>query len=59
MPKRRNAPDSSRRNFLKSAGLVGAAAATVVAPPVAANAFPARTAGKIEGRRPRSTPNRG
>ena len=39
MPKRRNLPDSSRRNFLKGAGLVGAAAA--VTPPVTANAIPA------------------
>lgn len=38
MSKRRQAADSSRRNFLKGAGLVGAAAA--VAPPVAANAAP-------------------
>ncbi len=48
MPKRRNAPDSSRRNFLKSAGLVGAAAATVVAPPGAANAFPAAPQEKLK-----------
>ena len=39
MPKRRNLPVSSRRNFLKSAGLVGAAAA--VTSPVTANAIPA------------------
>ena len=39
MPKRRQAADASRRNFLKGAGLVGAAAA--VTPPVAANAMPA------------------
>ena len=39
MSKRRNSPDSSRRNFLKGAGLVGAAAA--LTPPVAANAMPA------------------
>jgi acetolactate synthase I/II/III large subunit len=39
MPKRRHSADSSRRNFLKSAGLVGAAAAVV--PPVAAKAIPA------------------
>lgn len=38
MPKRRNLRDSSRRNFLKGAGLVGAAAA--VTPPVTANAIP-------------------
>ena len=29
MPKRRRSSDSSRRNFLKAAGFVGAAAATV------------------------------
>jgi acetolactate synthase-1/2/3 large subunit len=39
MSKGRNG--SSRRNFLKSAGLVGAAAATAVTPPVAADAAPA------------------
>jgi acetolactate synthase I/II/III large subunit len=39
MPKRRQSSHSSRRNFLKGAGLVGAAAA--VTPPVAANAVPA------------------
>ena len=39
MPKRRNLRDSSRRNFLKGAGLVGAAVA--VTPPVTANAIPA------------------
>jgi acetolactate synthase I/II/III large subunit len=38
MPKRRNMSDSSRRNFLKGAGLVGAAVA--VTPPVTANAIP-------------------
>src|SRR5271169_6650950 len=39
LSKRRQSSDSSRRNFLKSAGLVGAVAA--VAPPVAAHAVPA------------------
>ena len=39
MSKRRNSPKSSRRNFLKGAGLAGAAAA--LTPPVAANALPA------------------
>jgi acetolactate synthase I/II/III large subunit len=39
MSKRRESAGSNRRNFLKGAGLVGAAAA--VAPPVAANAMPA------------------
>jgi acetolactate synthase-1/2/3 large subunit len=38
MLKRSSSPDAARRNFLKSAGLIGAAAA--VAPPVA-NALPA------------------
>ncbi len=38
MPKRSSSPDAARRNFLKGAGLIGAAAA--VAPP-AANALPA------------------
>src|ERR1700683_927572 len=42
MSKRRQSADSSRRNFLKGAGLVGAAAA--VTPPVAANAAPAAPA---------------
>lgn len=36
MPRRRNLPDSSRRDFLKGAGPLGAAAA--VTPPVTANA---------------------
>jgi acetolactate synthase I/II/III large subunit len=43
MPKRRqqgDQADSSRRNFLRAAGLAGAAAAGAVTPPVAANAFP-------------------
>ena len=31
MPKRRNSPDVARRNFLKGAGLVGAAALTPAA----------------------------
>jgi len=31
MPKRRQSPDASRRNFLKGAGLVGAAAAAEAA----------------------------
>jgi len=41
MSKGRNSSKASRRNFLKGAGLVGAAAATAATPPVAANAFPA------------------
>ena len=48
MPKRLRSPDASRRNFLKGAGLVGAAAATAVAPPVAANAFPASPSDKLK-----------
>ena len=43
MPKRRNLPDSSRRYFLKGAGLVGAAAAVTL--PVTANAIPATAQG--------------
>jgi acetolactate synthase-1/2/3 large subunit len=39
MPKRRSLPDSDRRNFLKGAGVIGAAAAMM--PPAAANAIPA------------------
>ena len=39
MSKHRHSPQASRRNFLKGAGLVGAAAA--VTPPIAANAIPA------------------
>jgi acetolactate synthase-1/2/3 large subunit len=41
MSKGRNPTKASRRNFLKGAGLVGAAAAAAATPPVAANAFPA------------------
>ncbi len=45
MPQHRNLRDSSRRNFLKGAGLVGAgaaaAAAAAVTPPVTATAIPA------------------
>jgi acetolactate synthase-1/2/3 large subunit len=46
MPKRRQSAGSSRRNFLKGAGLVGAAAA--VTPPVAANAVPAAPLDKLK-----------
>ncbi|MGD0026001.1 MAG: thiamine pyrophosphate-binding protein, partial [Xanthobacteraceae bacterium] len=46
MSKRRHLPESSRRNFLKGAGLVGAAAA--VTPPVAANAIPAAPQEKLK-----------
>ena len=42
MSKRRQSADSSRRNFLKGAGLAGAAAA--ITPPVAAKATPAAPA---------------
>jgi acetolactate synthase I/II/III large subunit len=46
MPKRRSLPESSRRNFLKGVGLVGAAAA--VTPPVAANAVPAAAQDRLK-----------
>src|SRR5580692_248718 len=46
MSKRRESAGSNRRNFLKGAGLVGAAAAVV--PPVAANAMPAATLEKAK-----------
>jgi acetolactate synthase I/II/III large subunit len=46
MPKRRNTSDSSRRTFLKGAGLVGAAAA--VTPPVVANAMPVEAPEKLK-----------
>ena len=52
MPKRRQQPDASRRNFLKGAGLVGAAAAAAVTPPVAANAMPAVPAEKLKAALP-------
>jgi acetolactate synthase-1/2/3 large subunit len=52
MPKRRQQPDASRRNFLKGAGLVGAAAAAAVTPPVAANAMPAQPAEKLKAALP-------
>jgi acetolactate synthase-1/2/3 large subunit len=45
MPRRLNAPESNRRNFLKGAGLVGAAAVT---PPVAANAMPVTTPERLK-----------
>jgi acetolactate synthase-1/2/3 large subunit len=48
MSKGRNSTKASRRNFLKGAGLVGAAAATAVTPPVAANAFPAAPQEKLK-----------
>ena len=46
MPKRRPLPQSSRRNFLKGASLLGAAAA--VTPPVAADAIPAAPQEKLK-----------
>ena len=52
MPKRRQPPDASRRNFLKGAGLVGAAAAAAVTPPVAANALPAVPEEKLKAALP-------
>src|SRR5258708_37950447 len=52
MPKRRQSPDASRRNFLKGAGSVGAAAAAAVPPPVAANAMPAVAPEKLKAALP-------
>src|ERR1700693_4110985 len=52
MPKRRQSSDASRRNFLKGAGLVGAAAAAAVTPPVAVNAMPAEPAEKLKAELP-------
>jgi acetolactate synthase I/II/III large subunit len=46
VPKRRPLPQSSRRNFLKGASLLGAAAA--VTPPVAADAIPAAPQEKLK-----------
>jgi acetolactate synthase-1/2/3 large subunit len=48
--KGRHSADSSRRNFLKSAALVGAAAAVV--PPVAANATPAAPQERLKAATP-------
>jgi acetolactate synthase-1/2/3 large subunit len=50
MSKGRNSTKASRRNFLKGAGLVGAAAATAATPPVAANAFPAAPQDRLQER---------
>ena len=50
MPKGRNSTKASRRNFLKGAGLVGAAAAAAATPPVAANAFPAAPQDRLQER---------
>jgi acetolactate synthase-1/2/3 large subunit len=52
MSKGRNSTKASRRNFLKGAGLVGAAAATAVTPPVAANAFPVAPQEKLKAALP-------
>jgi acetolactate synthase-1/2/3 large subunit len=52
MSKGRNSNKASRRNFLKGAGLVGAAAATAVAPTVGANAFPATPQEKLKAALP-------
>jgi acetolactate synthase I/II/III large subunit len=52
MPMRRKEPDSSRRDFLKGAGLVGAAAAAAVTPPVAAGAMPAAPLSKAKAALP-------
>ena len=57
MSKRRQSSDSSRRNFLKGAGLVGAAAAVV--PPVAANAVPAAPPPQLKAALPGPAANRG
>ena len=46
MSKHRHSPQASRRNFLKGAGLMGAAAA--VTPPIAANAIPAGPPEKLK-----------
>jgi acetolactate synthase I/II/III large subunit len=50
MSKHRHSPQASRRNFLKAAGLVGAAAA--VTPPLAANAMPAVPSEKLKAALP-------
>jgi TAT (twin-arginine translocation) pathway signal sequence len=55
MPKR-SSPDSARRNFLKGAGLIGAAAS--VAPQVA-NALPAAPPTQFEGSCSRPAADRG
>ena len=55
MPKRRqqcDQADSSRRKFLKGAGLVGAAAAVAVTPPVTAGAMPAAPLSKTKAALP-------
>ena len=50
MSKHRLSPEASRRNFLRGAGLVGAAVA--VTPPVAANAIPAVQSEKLKAALP-------
>jgi acetolactate synthase-1/2/3 large subunit len=45
MPKRRQSPDTARRNFLKGAGLIGAAAVT---PSAVATAMPVEPAKKLK-----------
>src|ERR1700730_5115726 len=52
MPKRRQQPDASRRNFLKGAGLVGAAAAAAAVTAPAANAMPVVPAEKLKAALP-------
>ena len=54
MSKRRNSPDVARRNFLKGAGLVGAAALT----PAAAKAQVAAPQARPQGRRARTAADR-
>jgi acetolactate synthase I/II/III large subunit len=54
MSKGRNPTKASRRNFLKGAGLVGAAAAAAATPPVAANAFPAAPQERLKAALPGS-----
>lgn len=56
MPKRRNLRDSSRRNFLKGAGLVGAAAGHAAGH---GQRDPGRAAGAIEGCRSEPAAGRG
>jgi len=52
MSKGRDASKASRRNFLKGAGLVGAAAATAATPPVGANAFPVESRKRLKATLP-------
>ena len=57
MSTHRRSPKASRRNFLKGAGLVGAAAA--VTPSVAANAMPAVQSEKLRAAASRPPADRG